>query len=478
MIVILSTIVSALEVANPNQQPVSLTTSSVIITAASVWFIWSSAKARGSLLEPYGLFLIAALLFHVGQLWLLAFRASNPMSVLEKFSDETLARATWQIMLGLAVLHFGALLATRRTHVPLVPDDRGTSSRVAAARSVGWGLLAISVIPMAIQIRSALSVAATGGYSALYQQDAAIGLDSSVSRLSVFAIPAVMLLIASSIGSAMRATIPGLAIAAYTVSMLAVGGRYHALMPALMFLWLFDRFVVRISRIWLVTGALVVFVVVIPVTQATRNETASSETLGMQIWNATGRPTAQVTQSISEMGGSFQTVGYTLDLVPTYKSHDPLVYAYAASTIVPNVGTDVHPAIAHGMPNRWLVEMVNPYIASRGGGYGYSFIAESYLAFGWLGVALVPFAVGWGYVRFIDWATKSGRVERFAAVATFGAFVTFWVRNDSTFLFRPFVWYALIPYVAVVLVADYRGQVFGHVVRPGKAVSNRHVIEH
>ncbi len=198
----------------------------------------------------------------------------------------------------------------------------------------------------------------------------------------------------------------------------------------------------------------------------------------MQIWNATGRPTAQVTQSISEMGGSFQTVGYTLDLVPTYKSHDPLVYAYAASTIVPNVGTDVHPAIAHGMPNRWLVEMVNPYIASRGGGYGYSFIAESYLAFGWLGVALVPFAVGWGYVRFIDWATKSGRVERFAAVATFGAFVTFWVRNDSTFLFRPFVWYALIPYVAVVLVADYRGQVFGHVVRPGKAVSNRHVIEH
>lgn len=477
VIVSLSIVVTVLEVADAHRQIVSLTTVSIIITFASIWFVWSSGRARGALLEPYGLFLIAALLFHFGQLWLVAFGANNPMSVLEKFSDETLAQAIWQIVLGLAVLHLGALLATRRTHAPLLPEDPDPPSRVAAARSVGWGLLAVSAIPMAIQIRSALSVATTRGYSELFQQDAAIGLDSFVSRLSVFAVPAVMLLAATSAGSLQRSIVPTMAAATYTVSMLAVGGRYHALMPMLMFVWLFDRFVVRISRIWLIVGVLIVFVVAIPVTQSTRNET-DSETLGTAVWNSVTRPTAQVIQSISEMGGSLRTVGYTLDLVPMYRSHDPLVYAYAASTIVPNVGTEVHPAIAHGMPNRWLVEMVDPYIAARGGGLGYSFIAESYLAFGWLGVALVPFAVGWGYVRFIDWATKSGRVERFAAVATFGTFVTFWVRNDSTFLFRPLVWYAMIPYVMVILIADYHSQVLRRMVRPGKTTSNRHMIEH
>ena len=45
----------------------------------------------------------------------------------------------------------------------------------------------------------------------------------------------------------------------------------------------------------------------------------------------------------------------------------------------------MHPSVAHGQPSDWLIETVNPYLAERGLGLGFSFIAEAYMNFGKVG---------------------------------------------------------------------------------------------
>src|ERR1017187_8886241 len=70
-------------------------------------------------------------------------------------------------------------------------------------------------------------------------------------------------------------------------------------------------------------------------------------------------------------------------------------YLYAALAGFPNVAWSIHPTTAHGTLSAWLVYTVMPYAAANGCGLGYSFIAEAYENFGWIGVPLVLLVTGW-----------------------------------------------------------------------------------
>jgi hypothetical protein len=153
------------------------------------------------------------------------------------------------------------------------------------------------------------------------------------------------------------------------------------------------------------------------------------------------------------MGGSLVTVVHTVRLIPSVRPFDYGVsYLYAVSTIIPNVGWDVHPAVAHGFLADWLVKTVDPSFANRGGGLGYSFIAEAFANAGWYGT--VPLLAGLGYIlmRLLRWGTDTSDSVRHALVGTFLAFFLLFARGESGTVVRSLVWYSLLPYVAVRVI--------------------------
>jgi len=195
-------------------------------------------------------------------------------------------------------------------------------------------------------------------------------------------------------------------------------------------------------------AAAAVFLLVFPLVRSTR-DVSGTERLSVSLlrgaFSSIDNPAVSI---VSEMGSSMGTIAYTVELVPSERDFDyGMGYLYALVTLLPNLFWDVHPSIARGTPASWLVETVAPSIARAGGGLGYSFIAEAYLNFGWLGPTLGMMLFGFAYVAFWLWAECARGPAKLVAVACFVPYCLFFVRADSTLLVRPFVWYCIGPYL-------------------------------
>ena len=64
--------------------------------------------------------------------------------------------------------------------------------------------------------------------------------------------------------------------------------------------------------------------------------------------------------------------------------------------------------------------------------------------------------LGYLLVKMTDWATLTGDPARYAAVATFLMSLLFFARGESASVFRPFVYYSVLPYAAVCMICQRR----------------------
>src|ERR1700733_1702909 len=126
-----------------------------LILAHGVWSLWSWVRVTRSWFDFYSLFLIAATLFNAGQALLEVFDL-NPGGLLgRQFSSAILVQTLFLVLLGLAAMHLGALIAAVRSpksnwDAPSVADEESTR---ASLRTVGWVLLVISLPFTAIVIK-------------------------------------------------------------------------------------------------------------------------------------------------------------------------------------------------------------------------------------------------------------------------------------------------------------------------------------
>jgi oligosaccharide repeat unit polymerase len=143
--------------------------------------------------------------------------------------------------------------------------------------------------------------------------------------------------------------------------------------------------------------------------------------------------------------------------VPLFRDFDLGVgYLYAFFTIIPNLFWEIHPTIAHGLAAHWLVQTVAPASAALGRGYGFSFIAEAYLNFGWIGAPIVLGFIGFLLARLVLWAQRKYEPAKMATVASFLAFFLIYARGESGSIVRPLFWYALLPYFLVHFMSHSR----------------------
>lgn len=424
---------------------------SLLLSAVVAWNFCSWRLAGRVWFEPYSLFLLAATLFNGGQALLEVFYLNHQGILAGEFSSGLIVAALYMVALALAAFHFGALIGLARAARPVAPANPGVANaHLEAARLVGFACMAISVVPMILVLRDTLTTALDYGYSGLYGRSDA--LSSTLQVIAAFMIPGVMYLTAGSRNRRIPVLIAAVFVLAYAGVMFVAGSRGPATMILISYAWLFHHTVAPWPRVVL-AGLGIVMLLTLPLVAALRTTPALWQDPSRLFTEVFAAQTNPLIAPVSEMGSSLVAVVQTVRLVPSVRPFDyGTSYAYAVSTILPNVGWEIHPATAHGLLGDWLIKMVNPYIASRGGGLGYSFIAEAFANFGWYGVAPLLACLGYLLLPLFRWGTDTTDPIRCAFLGTFLSFFLLFARGESGTSLRSLVWYSLMPYVAITLI--------------------------
>ncbi len=461
-----------------------------------IWFFVSWYIVTKRLFDPYVLFLFAANIFNGGQIVLEVFGLNQNGFLNNVFSFPEALQVVYIVTLSIATMHLGALICVvfdrRKTEAEKFRDFLSrTTDPVAYARlvgepdtssamvlhsaparqapgaffrssivplktilTVGRIFLFISVIPVLVTAFGAIQVAKSGGYASLYEQQAATGVAASASIVADFVFPGVFLVIASGKRNPGLRLFAVLFILLYTCAKLAIGTRGAAIMPLLSMLWLWDGVVKPIPKSLLFSVAAIMLLVVFPVIGATRNEVAGVDLFSIDFLTKTLTGVDNpLVASVSEMGFSATTIGWTMDLVPKVR---PFAlgssFLVAIVTLIPNVFTSGrHPALTmsgYDIPDFWLVGELDKDFADRGGSFGFSFIAEAYLNFGWFGIIYMGL-LGFVFAKYVQWALLDRDPVKMAIIATFVSFFLFYPRGSLQMVLRPFIWYSVIPYFAV-----------------------------
>ena len=396
--------------------------------------------------------LAAAFLFNAGQ-GLLEVIDSNELGIMGGIFSETIVKQTLLLSFtGLAALHFGALLALSVTPVRIVPPRWVVPDADLWARRLGWTLLVVATPAAVIWLTQTISVVAASGYASLYDRDFEAGAAATPFLLSGLLVPGAFLLTAGGRRHTFDRRVASSIIIVFVMVQFYIGYRSTAAMPLIAWMWLEHRVIKPIRWSAMLTWATVLIFVVFPLVRETRNM-AASERSTESYWSMFAGVDNPAISSIAEMGSTMGTTAHTLTLVPSSRPFDDGAgYAYGLLTIFPNLFWDIHPTIERGTANEWLVRSVNPWLAARGGAYGYSCIAEAYLNFGEAGVPLMMAFYGILLVSLILWSERSGDISKIVLVATILAFTLRFPRDEIAGVIRPVVWYGLAPFVAMVLV--------------------------
>ena len=435
--------------------PAELPGTYVLSAGLTLLLVWSLVSWRLTglpLFDPYCLFLISAFLFNAGHA-LLEVIDSNEAGLMNGiFSDAINGETLVLSFAGLAALHFGALLTVcvgwRRRFASL---QWPSSRRETWVRRIGWIQLLVAGPASALWLWQALRVVAATGYASLYDRDLASGIAATPFLLSGFLVPGALFLTVSGRHHKLDRRVSATVIVLFAALQFYLGYRSTAAMPLIAWMWLSHRVVKPLRWPVLASWATVLVVVVFPMVRETRNMSQDERSTSSYLNNFLGVDNPAIS-SVHEMGSTMATTAHTLTLVPGSRPFDKGEgYAYALLTLFPNLFWDIHPTIVRGTANEWLVQSINPWLAARGGAYGYSCIAEAYLNFGKPGVPLMMCLYGVLFVSLLLWAEKSGDPAKLAFAATVLAFVLRFPRDELTGVIRPVVWYALLPYLSIVL---------------------------
>ena len=428
---------------------------SCFLLGLTVWVFWSWYIVTKSLFSPYILFFISALLFNGGQVILEVFNLNETGILQGEFSSETILLTIFLVVIGLALFHLGALMSAFQISVAPIqvnPQQKAANNprKDKEITQVGWLFFSISFLPSLLILQNSLRIVLSGGYFALYQQNEATSFDTAPAILAGFLVPSAMFLLAGSRNNVKEKYLASILILLYAIIYFFLGQRNVAVMPLLSFAWLWHQLIRPISKVFLGSVGGFMLLIVFPLVGASRDsrgeDRLSVDTL-LNTFTSMNNPLVAV---LLEMGGSMNTIAYTIELVPRFREFQwGSEYLYALLTLVPNLVWKLHPTIARGVPGRWLTWAVRPDFAARGGGLGYSFIAEAYLNFGLFGAPIALGVLGFFFAKLVLWADRSRDPAKMAMVASFTSSFLFYARAESALMARPLIWYSFIPFFCV-----------------------------
>jgi len=425
---------------------------SVMLTILFSVQIWSWHRVSHSLFDPYIIFAIAAMLFNGSRGVLETFGLNYADVIGPQFADQTTLTTLYLVTLALWSYHLGGVLgASGRRPIKVIRGEMRAANQ-DHLRVLGWLMLGIAAVPTFILLRQAITVVMSSGYFALFQREEPTSLNALPRVVATFLVPGAIMVAAASKGKRLQLSMTAGLIGLYALVQLFLGARSLASASIVPYLWVWHRCIKPISMIPTIIG-LVLLVSILPLVRVSRSfvgEDRLSSRAWMQAFSSIDNP---LVSAVSEMGGTATTVAYTVELVPESRPYDyGTSYEFGLLTLLPNLFWDLHPTIAHA-PGNWLMQTVDPYQAVRGGGVGYSFIAEAYLNAGWVGVILVSGMLGFAFAKLATSFSSTGDLAKIACTAAILAFTLKYARSDCTEVVRGVVWYALGPYALTTAIS-------------------------
>ncbi len=429
----------------------SISAASAWFTLCIAWILYSWARLAPSIVTPYWIFVVVAAMFNGGYAFLEVF-GLNANGVLDsRFSVATTSSAIIYSSLSMMLLHGGALW--RRMREREGAAEAPSEDLEKAAVWLGLLLVIVSAVPMYLQLREDFGDVLSVGYMGLYQREIKTSLDAWQTLLAQFMLPGAFLLASASKRYRGIQRLSLVLACIYALSYLFMGYRGAAGAAIAAYGWIWHT---RIRKLplypSLAAGMLVVFVVfpMIRLHRLTMGEDRLSWSSFVSTLDNYDNPASA---SLSEMGGTMATLAYTMDLVPNDRDFEyGKTYAFAALTILPNIfGTARHPSVERGTASDWLVRTVSYNTASSGGGLGYSFIAEAYLNFGWMGPPLVMVLLGFGIAALESFAARSASPAASSLMGVVLFFGLIYARAESTDIVRSIVWCGLMPLAVLAL---------------------------
>jgi hypothetical protein len=416
-----------------------------------VWSLWSWRAVTGRWLDAYTLFFLSLCFFNGGQFLLETFNLNRNGLLREAFSVATTNRTILLVIAAAAGCHFGGLVQCLRKSCSADCGQTWTAERCRAlfsthrAKEIGLLFLAVSAPATLFNLLNSVQDVAANGYMALYQREQLIGADNWRNVLSGFFVPGILITLAMSRKSPREIRICWGMTLAYTLASLFIGTRGSAVMACVPMALLHHNLVHRIRPVYMIGGAVLMLSLFSLIAQ-TRDESLEGR---YDMINAlvTDNPLVAV---VSEMGGSAATVAHTIELVPRTRDFDyGQGYGYALLTVVPNLFWDLHPSTQWGKYGDWLVWTVSPGTAIRGGGFGYSVVAEAYANFSVLGAPLVLAILGFAIAGIVSWARNTQSPFPAAIEAILLSSIIMLPRSESASIVRLIIWFCVVPWILV-----------------------------
>ena len=432
-------------------------TLSAAFTLLSVWVLYSWKKVSGSIFDPYGLFIIGSVLFNGGTALLRTFFLPIDYSLfLLRHSDLMHAKALLLILIGVAFFHMGGLLSMIRKPCP--PNTKKMKDSLPCeanvTRNVGFLLLFISIVPAFMELHYYTSLASYGGYSSFQMRNVAHGFAGWMRIFSHLFVPGVIFVLASSRGHRFLLAGTLILIISYSLGYFYVGSRHPAAMALIAYAWVWHKNIRRLPTAALLMCSVVLFFVIFPMISATRMTDFRSYDMFINYFRELFSVNNPIVVVLNETGQTIGTAIYTLELVPKHYGYSlGMTYIAAFLSLIPNICWDIHPALEWS-PARWLASTIAPGHAALGYGFGYSFIAEAYLNFGWVGSPLIFLVFGFLIGNTAKWASRGGILDT-AIIGSFLSFLLFTVRGELSEIVRPFVWYCLFPWSLAFFFAKF-----------------------
>jgi|GEM_PF-615669 len=420
--------------------------------------LWSWYTLTQELFDPYILFFSAAFLFNAGVSILILQPSGNhnyggAWEIFTSFRESDIFDGLFLVLVSLTAFHMGALSSLLTAKGMLQVENNRSFAYANALRVVGMSLIVVSAIPTALRLREFATIANRFGYQGLYLESASYSSGLFAILTSLF-VTGILFLLAGSKGKKMSIALSMVLMGVYVGIYLSIGIRNKAVMPLIAYVWVWHKIIKPLPKAFLFSCGFVMLFFIFPLLRFTRNSTASEIQNVFQLWEIYRDIDNSVIATIGEMGKSIETIIYTMQFVPKNRGFElGGTYVNSLLVVIPNLFWDTQPASVNRL-SFWLVEQVYPsnYLVVAGHGWtiGYSFIAEAYLNFGWLGSIVCLAVIGSLFVRFVLWGRQD--IQKIATVAAFLPYFLFFSREESLNLTRSLLYYSVIPYFLVLLV--------------------------
>lgn len=420
-----------------------------IFAYIEIIYIFTSWRSLGnSWIDAYTVFIIAYVLFSIGQPLLDVFNATTQDRCLLLRSDisiQSYYEAEYVSMLFINFFHFGAMLSpSPKYHIKnSFPNVVHSETKGITTASNIFMVLSAPFYIYKLVVWAA--IASVAGYHELYEVEY-MGVSPFVMVMGDFFIPSVIAKLFISEYTGKKLTMSRIiAVCFVLLPNFYVGLRNEAVVLIMSWVIIYCKLHKITPRMAIIgLASLYLGLVMLNLIIETRNETTKS----IEVYQADMEADPALS-TITEMGFSMFTLCHTIDIVPdTEDWRLGSSYLIAPTVIIPNLGFwDVHPAQKYSNLGRWLTNRLGTTF-----GTGFSMNAEAYINFGYFG-AIIVLVLGILYTRFfklISCGKMQSPLSMLLALLFFGCIVAS-VRNSISTSIRDFFYYV----IPIVLLSKY-----------------------